>query len=265
VPSFELQSPKIEIPKLNPKPKLKLKLFLPICRGGSAGLIILGMNRSKYRWWLAAALLLLATLAIASKQYMPPKAFPAKTYPARDEHPDEKITIAADPYDMPDKAAPVFTLPYKDKGYLPIYLVITNDGDQPVVLNEMEVKLVTASRAKLQPATTEDLYRRFSRLKHRGDEVSRNPLPIPLPRHPDAGLPKGGGEEIQNAQFGAKAVEPHGTQAGFLFFDIGGISQPLAGAHLYVTRVRDSNGSELMFFDIALEKYLTYKPGSSGK
>lgn len=229
-------------------------------------MIILGMDRSKnYRWWLAAAVMLLATLAIAGKQYMAPKAFPAKTYPARDEHPDEKVTIAADPYDMPDKAAPVFTLPYKEKDYLPIYLVITNDGDQPVALNEMEVKLVTASRAKLQPASTEDLYRRFSRLKHRGDEPSRNPLPIPLPRHPDAGLPKGGGEEIQNAQFGAKAVEPHGTQAGFLFFDIGGISQPLAGAHLYVTRVRDGNGSDLMFFDIALEKYLTYKPGSSGK
>jgi hypothetical protein len=223
------------------------------------------MDRSKNcRWWLAA-IMLLATLAIASKQYMAPKVFPARTYPARDEHPDEKVTIAADPYDMPDKAAPVFTLPYRDKDYLPIYLVITNDGDQPVVLNEMEVKLVTANRSKLQPATIEDLYRRFSRVKRRGDEASRNPLPIPLPRHPDTGLPKGGADEIQNAQFGAKAVEPHGTQAGFLFFDIGGISQPLAGAHLYVTRVRDGNGSELMFFDIALEKYLTYKPGSSGK
>ncbi|MGB9103928.1 MAG: hypothetical protein WCC59_04140, partial [Terriglobales bacterium] len=149
------------------------------------------MDRSNYRWWLTAAVMLLATLAIAGKQYMAPKAFPAKTYPARDEHPDEKVTIAADPYDMPDKAAPVFTLPYKDKDYLPIFLVITNDGDQPVVLNQMEVKLVTASRSKLQPASIEDLYRRFSRLKHRGDEPSRNPLPIPLPRHPDAGLPKG--------------------------------------------------------------------------
>jgi hypothetical protein len=223
------------------------------------------MDRSNYRWWLAAAFMLLATLAIAAREYTAPRALPAKTYPARDEHPDERVTIAADPYDMPDKASQVFTLPYREKDYLPIYLVITNDGDQPVALNQMEVKLVTASRSKLQPASTEDLYRRFSRLKRRGDEVSRNPLPIPLPRHPDAGLPKGGGEEIQNSQFGAKAVEPHGTQAGFLFFDIAGISQPLAGAHLYVTRVKDGNGTELMFFDIALEKYLTYKPGSSGK
>ena len=43
------------------------------------------------------------------------------------------------------------------------------------------------------------------------------------------------------------------------------MSQPLAGAHLYVTGVRDGNGSELMFFDIPLEKYLTYRPATSAK
>ena len=223
------------------------------------------MDRSNYRWWLAGAVMLLATLAIASKQYMAPKAFPAKTYPARDEHPDEKVTIAADPYDMPDKAAPVFTLPYKDKDYLPIYLVITNDGDQPVALNEMEVKLVTASRSQVAAG------------QYRGSVPAVLAAEAPRRRgqpqsaaHPAAAPSRCGtsqrrGDEIQNAQFGAKAVEPHATQAGFLFFDIGGISQPLAGAHLYVTRVSDGNGSELMFFDIPLEKYLTYKPGSSGK
>jgi hypothetical protein len=223
------------------------------------------MNPSRHRLLLAGAVLLLASLAMAGKQYAAPKAFPAQTYPARDEHADEKVTIAADPYDMADKAAPVFTLPYKEKDYLPIYLVITNDGDQPISLNRMEVKLVTSNRNKLQPASTEDLYRRFSRVKRRGDEPSRNPLPIPLPRHPDTGLPKGGAEEVQNAQFRARAVEPHGTQAGFLFFDIEGVSQPLAGAHLYVTGVRDGKGSDLLFFDIPMEKYLMYRPATSGK
>jgi hypothetical protein len=50
-----------------------------------------------------------------------------------------------------------------------------------------------------------------------------------------------------------------------LFFDVEDISQPLAGAHLYITGVRDGNGSEMMFFDIPLENYLTYKPGRSDK
>lgn len=217
------------------------------------------MYWSKYRFWLAVAVVLAATMAIASKEYTPPRPLAAKTYPAHDEHADEKVTIAADPYDKPDKAAQVFTLSYSEKDYLPIYLVITNDGDQPITMNRLDVKLVTSSRAKLQPADIEDLYRRFSRVRRRGDEPSRNPLPIPLPRHPDTGLPKGGADEITNAQVRAKAVEPHGTQAGFLFFDVAGISQPLAGAHLYVSGLRDGKGNELLFFDIPLDKYLSGK------
>lgn len=203
----------------------------------------------------------MAVPLFAAKEYVAPRAFPANTYPARDDHANEKVAIAADPYDMPDKAA-IFTLPYRDKGYLPIYLIITNDSDTPLSLVDLKAQLITTGRDKIQPATDDDLYRRFSQLKRRGDEPSRNPLPIPLPRKSEAGVSKAGVQEIQNAPFRAKAVEPHSTQAGFLFFDVQGISHPLAGAHLYITGVRDSNGAELMFFDIAMEKYLTYRPAS---
>jgi len=200
-----------------------------------------------------------AGIGWAAKTYMPPRAYPAKTYPARDEHPAEKVTIAADPYDLPEKAS-IFVLPYKDHGYLPIYLIITNDGDAPVPLVRMEVQLVTGNRAKISPSTADDMYRRFVHVK--GDDPTRTPLPIPRSRKPKAGLSKEANEEVQNAPFRAEAVEPHGTQAGFFFFDVGDISQPLAGAHLYVTGVRDANGHELMFFDIAMEKYLTYRPAT---
>ena len=71
------------------------------------------------------------------------------------------------------------------------------------------------------------------------------------------GLSKQANEEIQNAQFEAKAVEPHSSQYGFLFFDVSGISVPLAGAHFYLTGVRDAKGNELMYFEIPLEKYLS--------
>jgi hypothetical protein len=64
-------------------------------------------------------------------------------------------------------------------------------------------------------------------------------------------------EEIQNTQFAAKAVEPHGTQSGFMFFDVSDIANPLAGAHFYLTRVRDAKGNELMYFEVPLEKYLS--------
>ena len=212
------------------------------------------------KWAALAVVMALCAVAFAAKEYVAPKAFNAKTYPARDAHANEKVTIAADPYDTPDKAATVFNLNYQDKEMLPVYLVITNDGDEPIALTDMKVQLVTADRSKITAADQDDLYRRFSRVKRRGDEVSRNPLPIPLPRHPDAGVPKNGLSELQHAPFMAKAVEPHATQAGFMFFDVSGISHPLAGAHLYVMNVLDANGHELMFFDIAMEKYLTYRP-----
>ena len=203
----------------------------------------------------------LCAVAFAAKEYVAPKAYPAKTYPARDAHDDEKVTIAADPYDMPDKASTVFNLNYREKGILPIFLVVTNDGDQPVALTDIKVQLVTADRSKILSATDDDLYRKFSRVKRRGDEPSRNPLPIPLPRRgADAGIPKEGLSELQQAPFMAKAVEPHATAAGFIFFDVGGISQPLAGAHLYIMNVHDANGRDLMFFDIPMEKYLSYRP-----
>ena len=54
----------------------------------------------------------------------------------------------------------------------------------------------------------------------------------------------------------AKAVEPHTTQSGFLFFDIGDISSPLAGAELEITGVRDARGSDLLYFEIFMDKYL---------
>jgi len=203
--------------------------------------------------------LVLCGVAWAAKEYTAPKAYPAKTYPARDAHDDEKGTVAADPYDMPDKAATVFNLDYRDKGVLPVYVIITNDGDQPVALTSMRFQLVTSDRSKIQAADLDDLYRKFSRVKRRGDEPRINPLPFPR-KGSDAGIPKDGLSELQHAPFMAKAVEPHSTAAGFVFFDVGGISQPLAGAHLYVMNVRDANGHDLMFFDIAMEKYLSYRP-----
>lgn len=215
--------------------------------------------RARTHFRVIAVVLAAAIVAWAAKEYVAPKAYNAKTYPARDAHDNEKVTIAADPYDMPDKAAAVFNLDYRDKGILPVYLIVTNDGDQPVALTAMRVQLVTADRTKIQGADMDDLYRRFSRVKRRGDEPRINPLPLPR-RGSDAGLPKEGLSELQHAPFAAKAVEPHSTVAGFVYFDVAGINQPLAGAHLYIMSVRDANGNDLMFFDIPMEKYLSYRP-----
>lgn len=203
---------------------------------------------------VALLTIVLASLAQAGKEFRPPGAAAASAYPARDEHPLERVTIAVDPCDTREKAA-IFPTEWRRHGYLPVRLVIANGGDQPIALNRMRVELVTSNRTRLQPASDEDLYRRLSRTKHRGDEGS--PVPLPLPRRrADVGVPKETRQEIESAQFRALAVEPKANQSGFIFFDIEDVREPLAGAHLYVYGVRDSDGQELMFFDIPLDKYL---------
>jgi hypothetical protein len=195
-------------------------------------------------------LVLTAVFCAAAKDFVMPKAQPAKSYPAHDSHPTEAVSVALDPYDMADKAD-IFSVHYSEEGLLPIFLVITNDGEQSIALSGMKAQLVTVNRAKLSPATVDDIYRRLSR-----PSTSTAPSPLPFPRKKVKGaVGKQALEEIQSAQFGARAVEPHTTQAGFLFFDVSGISTPLAGAHFYLTGVRDSKGDELMYFEIPLENY----------
>jgi hypothetical protein len=180
-----------------------------------------------------------------------PVAQSAKTYPAHDEHPSEAVTLALDPYDMSDKAS-IFSVHYNDAGLMPIFVVITNDGDQPVSLAGMKSQLVTVDRTKIPPATEDDLYRRLAR-----PPGSISPNPLPWPKKAKGSISKDAMDEIQNSQFAARAVEPHGSQSGFMFFDVSGISSPLAGAHFYLTGVRDSKGNELMYFEVPLEKYLS--------
>lgn len=201
---------------------------------------------------LSLCLIALRDVSQASKEFVLPTPQPANSYPAHDEHSDEAVTVAVDPYDMADKAN-IFTIPYADVDMLPIFIIITNNGDQPIALTGMKVEFITSKRTKLAPATQDDLYRRLSHTHKPG----ASPLPFPLPGRSKSAVSNKALDEIQRAQFSARAVEPHSTQAGFFFFDIDGISTPLPGAHLYLTGVRNSKGDELMYFEIALEKYLS--------
>ncbi len=225
------------------------------------------MSRSSQSLLAMVTLALLGCVPqmLLARDFRMPRAENAVTYPAHDQHKNERVTIAVDPYDAADKAD-LFKTKWLENGYLPMQLVVTNDSDQPVALTGIKVELVTQHRSKITPASDDDLYRRVGRVKRRGDEPSRNPLPVPLPRRgPSVGVSKDTREEVEAAQFRAVAVEPHSTQAGFVFFDVQGISQPLAGAHVYVTGVRDANGQELMFFDIPLDKYLNAPPANPAK
>jgi hypothetical protein len=187
------------------------------------------------------------TLCLAAKDFVKPSAHSAKSYPMRDDHADEKVAIAADPYDSADKAK-IFSINFREHGFLPIFLIITNDGDQPISLADIDVKLITGHHSKIAPASSDDIYRRLANPRANTNEI---PLPIPQKKVKGA-INQKERDEIESSQFAARAVEPHTTQSGFLFFDVGDISLP--GSHIDITGVNDAKGTELMYFEIQLKE-----------
>jgi hypothetical protein len=217
----------------------------------------LGLNQ--HRLGILGFIVLCVIAAVAAKDFTMPVAQPARSYAAHDEHPTEKIAIAVDPYDSEEKAS-IFSIKFRNYGLLPVFFVITNDGAEPVSLVSMKAQLNTKDRSKLLPSSTDDLQRRLSRPK-RNDH--QNTLPIPLPKKEvKGGVDRKMLDEIEQAQFSAKAVEPHSTARGFLFFDVSDISDPLPGANFYLVGVQDAKGNEVMYFEIPMDKYLN---GGSSK
>ncbi|HZS96053.1 MAG TPA: hypothetical protein VFA40_04700 [Terriglobales bacterium] len=198
---------------------------------------------------LACVLCLLGVGLPLAKDFAKPPAKPAATYPLHDQHSDESVAAGVDPYDDEEKTQ-IFNVKWAEQGFLPIFLVITNDGDQPVSLANMEAQLITSRREKIPAASNDELYRRLSHVNASGPKY-----PLPFPRTKVKGaVGKKALDEIDAAQFSAKAVEPHSTQSGFVFFDVSGISSPLAGGRFYLTGLRNAKGTELLYFEIYFQK-----------
>jgi hypothetical protein len=187
---------------------------------------------------------------LAAKNFEKPVARTAVNYPAHDFHRDEKVGVAADPYDTAEKRK-IFSTNFEEHGFLPVFFVVTNDGDQPISLANIEIVLTTQNRSKLTPTSSEDIYRRLS-----NPQGGTRPNPLPFPTKTKGGINQRTRDEIETSQFAAKAVEPHGTQSGFLFFDVSGISSPLHGANIDITGIAEARGTELLYFEIPVDKYL---------
>lgn len=194
--------------------------------------------------WLAAAPL------AAFKDFVMPRAENAAAYPSHDTHPAEQVTAAVDLYGTSPKDD-IFGTRYVQEGILPVFLVITNDGNKPISVTKMQAQLVTGGRAKLEALSVDDVMRRVARVSVNSTNPGRvGSIPIPGTGGVKGKKAQQQLDELNRAKFGAFAVEPHSTQSGFLFFDILDISNPTQGAHVYLTGVRDAGGTELMYFDI---------------
>ena len=203
------------------------------------------------RFWSSTFLFVVAVSLVCSagKEFSMPKTQPAAAYPSHDYHSSEKVTVGLDPYDAPPKSN-IFVVNYHELELLPILMVITNDSDQPITLSNIKAELVTADGTKLSVASDDDIYRRLS---HPTASGSRAPLPFPTKRV-KGGVNSKEWNEISAASFKAKAVEPRGSQSGFVFFDVSDVPNPLRGSRFYLTGVEDSSGNALMYFEVPLKQ-----------
>jgi hypothetical protein len=205
---------------------------------------------------IAFFLLSPALLAMAGS-HTPPPVQPATAFAAVETHEDEKVSIAVEPYDTPEKAS-LFRVDYLAHGVMPIRLIVTNNGDRPINLNEARILFYTADGDKIPAAEPEDVERLSNRKQREGGHI---PLPGGIP--PIKLKPKFGNKEIEQDfntfEFSALVVEPHSTRAGFLFYDVSEINHPLAGASLHLHKLRDADGHELFYFEIPFDKYLKSK------
>jgi hypothetical protein len=192
-----------------------------------------------------------------ASNHTPPPVQPATAFAAVETHADEKVSIAAEPYDTREKAS-IFRVDYLSHGVMPIRLIVTNNSDRPIYLREARILFFTAEGENIQTAEPEDVERMMTRKERESTKV---PLPYPLP--PVKLKPKVSNKEIEQDfntfEYQALVVEPHSTRAGFLFYDVSGLDHPLQGASLHLRKLLDTDGNELFHFEIPFDKYLKSK------
>lgn len=213
------------------------------------------------RFRVSLTVILIASFSIAlwaGKEFVPPKAENANTYPSKDAHPNEKVTVAVDVYNSAPKND-IFITHYSEEGILPVLLIITNDSDQPIRVKNMVAQLVTGRRAKLEALEVDDVFRRVAHIQ--GQSNPRTVGPITLPGGNKNKKAQQQYDEITRAHFAAEAIEPHSTRSGFLFFDVFNVKEPVAGSNLYLTGMHDNSGTELMYFEVPLISTNAAHPG----
>jgi hypothetical protein len=200
---------------------------------------------------------LLICCPLAASDHQQPPVQPATSFAAVEVHADEKVAVAAEPYDTKEKAS-IFRVDYLGHGVMPIRLIVTNLGDKPISLRDARILFQTAAGDRIQAAEPEDVERLMSYKEKQGKKIPM-PGPIPSIKLKPKASDKLIEQDFDTFQYGALVVEPHTTRAGFLFYDVSGLAHPLQGAKLHLHKLRDADGNELFYFEIPFDKYLQSK------
>jgi len=194
-----------------------------------------------------------AALPLAAKDHKIPVPKDASAYACHDEH--ASVVIAAEPYNTKEQGK-LFRVPYLENGFMPIYLVVTNNGDEAISLDQARIDFISSERDRIPAAVPGDVERRMTHLTGPG-----RPIPMPAPLPPLRRKPKTPDKKIEqdfdDFEYRAATVPPHSTRAGFFFYDVQGLGPgPLKGAKLAVRDIRTASGKELFTFEIPFDKYL---------
>jgi hypothetical protein len=198
----------------------------------------------------------LAVPAVAS-DHAPPPVQPATSFAAVEVHEKEMVAIAAEPYDTREKES-IFRVDYLGHGVMPVRLIVSNNGDKPISLRDARILFQTRTGERIQAAGPEDVERLMTRKEREGGRIPM-PGPIPTIKLKPKASNKDIEEDFNQFEYGALVVEAHTTRAGFLFYDVSQLNDPLHGSKLHLHKVMDADGHELFYFEIPFDKYVQSK------
>ena len=172
-------------------------------------------HRSVVAVGLVVALLSCPLLLLRARaaDHAAPPAGVATSYPAFDLHPAEQVAIAADPYNTQEKAS-IFRFKYLDYGFMPIRIIVTNNGDKPISLIDCAHQLHYCRGRQDTGSQPEEVQRRIGGIK-RPDGGYKLPGPLPRIGNKSSTKNKDVDEDFHSFEYSAVAVEAHTTRAGF--------------------------------------------------
>ncbi len=206
--------------------------------------------------WLPLIVAGLALPGVAN-DHVPPPVQPATSFAAVEVHEKENVAIAAEPYDTKEKES-IFRVDYLGHGVMPVRLIVTNNGDKPISLRDARILFQTKSGQRIQAAEPEDVERLMTRKEREGGRIPM-PGPIPTIKLKPKASNKDIEEDFNTFEYGALVVEAHTTRAGFLFYDVSQLDDPLKGSKLHLHALRNAEGHELFYFEIPFDKYVQSK------